>query len=99
MRETVKNENRKLWIELAGAVALIGGSTVAVLAQGGGPPPVPICYSCQPSPGRCGLATIAAKSCCCCYSTWTALWGCNAQTPNFDCTNPPFPWQSCFQVV
>lgn len=87
------------WMELVGALVLLGGSSAMVLAQGGGPPPVPKCYSCQPSPDRCGTATISADACCCCFDGFHNVWACKAATNDFICADPPWPWSGCFQVL
>lgn len=91
--------SKKSWIELACATALVAGSTALVLAQGGPPPPVPVCIQCRPSPGYCGMATVNSETCCCCYNGSDSTWKCNAQVGAFNCVYPPPPWSACFQVL
>ncbi len=88
---------RKQWLEFAGAVTLLGLSAGLVLAQGGSPPPVPLCLKCRPSPERCEETVIAAADCCCCYNGY--VWDCKAQNAVFSCVAPPFPWSQCFQAL
>jgi hypothetical protein len=92
-------ETRKIWLEMVGAITLIGGSTAAVLAQGGGPPPTPKCYGCQPSPGQCDNLTTNSDECCCCQHKAEEYWDCRVKNNNFDCVGNGGTWINCFTIA
>lgn len=91
--------SRRQWLEFAGAVTLLVLSTGLGFAQGGGPPKVPKCTQCKPTPGQCDNQTASGENCCCCLSGELGDWSCHTWNAGFDCSNPPPGWSSCFRVL
>lgn len=84
-------------IELVSACVLFGAATALSLGQGGGPPIVPKCNCLHQ---HCAGLSVTANSCSCCHDPTpppTGVWHCKACTINFDCVNPPSPYDRCLE--